>query len=107
MFKVSDGVSESAAASRMTIDVTAVNDPARGLPTISGTARVGQTLTADASGIADDADGLPAPSTFSYQWLRVDGGRDAEIQGGGVEDLPSGCGGCGREVQGDRELHGP
>ena len=81
MFKVSDGVSESAAASRMTIDVTAVNDPATGAPTISGTARVGQTLTADASGIADDADGLPAPSTFSYQWLRVDGGSATEIQG--------------------------
>ena len=80
-FKVSDGTSESAAPYVMTIDVTAVNDPATGAPTISGTARVGQTLTADASGIADDSDGLPAPSTFNYQWLRVDGGRDAEIQG--------------------------
>ena len=80
-FKVSDGTSESAAPYVMTIDVTAVNDPATGAPTISGTARVGQTLTADASGIADDADGLPAPSTFSYQWLRVDGGSATEIQG--------------------------
>ena len=80
-FKVSDGTSESALPYTMTIHVTAVNDPATGLPTISGTARVGQTLTADASGIADDADGLPAPSTFSYRWLRVDGGSATEIQG--------------------------
>ena len=41
-----------------------------GLPTISGTAQVGQTLTADVSGIADE-DGLTNP-TFSYQWMRDD-----------------------------------
>ena len=45
-FKVSDGGSESALAYTMTVDVTAVNDPATGAPTISGTARVGQELTA-------------------------------------------------------------
>ena len=43
------------------------NSPATGAPTISGTAQVGETLTADKSGIAD-ADGL-ANATFSYQWL--------------------------------------
>ena len=80
-FKVSDGVSESAAVNTLTVDVTAVNDPATGLPTITGTAREGQTLTADVSGIADDADGLPLVSTFAYQWLRVSGGIDTEIQG--------------------------
>ena len=52
------------------------NTPATGAPTISGTAQVGETLTADTSGIAD-ADGLTG-ATFSYQWL---GSRDAEIQG--------------------------
>ena len=46
------------------------NSPATGAPTISGTAQVGQTLTADTSGIAD-ADGL-ANATFSYQWLADD-----------------------------------
>ena len=46
------------------------NSPATGVPTISGTAQVGETLTADASGIADD-DGL-ANATFSYQWLADD-----------------------------------
>ena len=50
--------------------------PATGAPTISGAAQVGETLTADTSGIAD-ADGL-SNVTFSYQWL---GSRDTEIQG--------------------------
>ncbi len=43
------------------------NTPATGLPTISGTAQVGETLTADISGIGDD-DGLDN-ATFSYQWI--------------------------------------
>ena len=54
----------------------AANTPATGQPTISGTAQVGQTLTADTSGISD-ADGL-TNATFSYQWLSS---RDTEIQG--------------------------
>ena len=53
----------------------AANSPATGVPTISGTAQVGETLTANTSGIAD-ADGL-ANATFSYQWLA----DDAEIAG--------------------------
>ena len=48
----------------------AVNSPASGAPTISGTAQVGHTLTADTSGITD-ADGL-TDVTFSYQWLADD-----------------------------------
>ena len=43
------------------------NSPATGLPTISGTARVGETLTVNTSGI-DDADGI-GNATFSYQWI--------------------------------------
>ena len=50
------------------------NNPATGLPTISGTARVGQELTADAGAIAD-VDGLPAPSAFAWQWVRVESGE--------------------------------
>ena len=45
------------------------NNAAAGEPTISGTARAEQVLTADASPIMD-TDGLPA--SFTYQWLRVD-----------------------------------
>ena len=52
------------------------NSPATGLPTISGTAQVGETLTADVSGIAD-ADGL-SDVTFQYRWLSS---RDTEIPG--------------------------
>ena len=52
------------------VTVTVTNNLATGAPTITGTAQVGQTLTADTSGIAD-ADGL-ANATFSYQWLADD-----------------------------------
>ena len=55
------------------------NSPATGTPTISGTALVGETLTADTSGIAD-ADGLD-DATFSYQWIANDGTSDADISG--------------------------
>ena len=51
------------------------NSPATGAPAITGTAQVGETLTADTSGITDD-DGLENVS-FSYQWLA----DDAEIAG--------------------------
>ena len=54
------------------------NSRATGAPTISGTAQAGETLTADASGIAD-ADGLDN-ATFSYQWIASDGNTDTEIQ---------------------------
>ena len=46
------------------------NSPARGAPTIGGTAQVGETLTADTSGITDK-DGLD-DSTFTVQWVRED-----------------------------------
>ena len=63
----------------LTSEATAVvtarpNTPATGVPTISGTVQVDETLTADASGI-DDADGLTNVS-YSYQWLA----DDADIQ---------------------------
>ena len=46
------------------------NSPATGVPTISGTVQVGETLTADTSGIADE-DGIDDVE-FSYQWLADD-----------------------------------
>ena len=45
------------------------NNAATGAPAITGTAQAGQELTADASPIMD-ADGVP--SSFTYQWVRVD-----------------------------------
>ena len=55
------------------------NTPATGEPTISGTAQVGEALTVDTSGISD-ADGLTKVS-FSYQWIRGEGGTDTGIAG--------------------------
>ena len=51
------------------------NTPATGVPTITGTARVGETLTADTTGISD-GDGLDN-AAFAYQWLA----DDAEVNG--------------------------
>ena len=56
------------------IDAPQANTPPSGLPTISGRAQVGETLTADTSGIAD-ADGLASVS-YAYQWLADDAGID-------------------------------
>ena len=69
-FTVNDGTDDSASANTMTVDVTAANDPPTGLPTITGTAQVGEELTAATTGIAD-ADGLTSP-TYAYQWVRLD-----------------------------------
>ena len=54
------------------------NTPATGAPTISGTVQVGETLTADTSGIAD-ADGL-SNVQYEYQWL-ADAAEIAEATG--------------------------
>ncbi len=63
-------------------DAPSENRPATGAPTISGTAQVGATLTADPSGIAD-ADGLISllyGSPYSYQWIRNDGTTETDIE---------------------------
>ena len=52
--------------------------PATGLAVIAGIARVGQTLTADTSAIADE-DGLDNVS-YSYQWIANDGTTDTDIE---------------------------
>ena len=58
--------------------LTTPNTPATGAPAINGTPQVGQTLTVDVAGIADE-DGLDSV-TFTYQWVRNDGNVDADIQ---------------------------
>ena len=74
-----DARNEESLTSQATATVaTKPNNPATGQPTISGTAQVGETLTAETSGI-DDADGL-ANAAFSFQWTRNDGSADADIQ---------------------------
>ena len=54
------------------------NTAPTGVPTITGTAQVGKTLTAVTTGIMD-ADGLTSP-TYTYQWIRVNG-SEADISG--------------------------
>ena len=76
----SSGVSLTAGTD-ITVKLTAPGTPntaPTGAPTITGTAQVGQTLTAVTTGIMD-ADGLTSP-TYTYQWIRVDG-TEADIAG--------------------------
>ena len=69
----------TSAATATVVAATATNTPATGAPTITGRAKVGETLTAVTTGIMDDADGLTSP-TYTYQWIRVDG-TEADIAG--------------------------
>ena len=64
---------------RVVLARAAVNTAPAGLPEISGTPEVGETLTASVSAI-EDADGLDN-ATFAYQWLANDGTDDSEIAG--------------------------
>ena len=65
----------TSAATEAVTAAPAPNNPATGAPTISGTAQVGETLTANTSGVAD-ADGL-SNVEYEYQWLA----DDAEVVG--------------------------
>ena len=74
-----DAGNEESLTSAATATVAAApNSPATGAPVISGTTQVGETLTADTTGIAD-ADGLSG-ATFTYQWIANDGSADTDIQ---------------------------
>ena len=75
-FRIAEGVDY-----RVSLQLTD-NTPAEGKPTISGTATVGETLTAAIGDIAD-TDGLPTtfPDDYTFEWLRRDGGTDSPITG--------------------------
>ena len=74
-----NGWAETTDGESIRIAISGPANPARGAPTITGTAQVGETLTAVTSAISD-ADGLTSP-VYTYQWIRVDGGTDAHITG--------------------------
>ena len=74
-----DAGNDESLTSEPTATVTASNTPATGEPTITGTAQVGETLTANTTGIAD-SDGL-INANFTYQWLSNDGTSDSNISG--------------------------
>ena len=65
-----NGETLTSAATDAVAAAPTTNSPATGAPTINGTVRVGEMLTANTSGISD-ADGL-ANATYSYQWLADD-----------------------------------
>ena len=71
--QVSDGLG---GADTITVNVTVNprNDPPvnTALPTISGTAHVGKTLTANLGSWNDSADRTPGTMTYAYQWQRAD-----------------------------------
>ena len=73
------GFSESVTSNATEPVVRPPNTAAAGVLMIRGTAQVGQTLTADTSGIAD-ADGMTA-AVFSYQWVTTDGAVETEVEG--------------------------
>ena len=75
-FQDDDGNSETATSDATGPVSAEANAPATGQPTISGTAQVGENLSADTSGISD-GNGLTSP-TYSYQWLR---GETADAAG--------------------------
>ena len=75
-----DAGNEETLTSEATDAVAAkANTAPTGLPTITGTPQVDETLTADTAGISDD-DGLTNVS-YSYQWIRSDNGADTDIAG--------------------------
>ena len=74
----SGGASGKSDFARITIPTTTSAAPT-GAPTVSGTARVGQRVTASTSAISD-ADGLQN-ATFTFQWIRNDGSADTDIPG--------------------------
>ena len=59
----------------------ATNRVASGKPVIRGVVAVGESLFADVSGVRD-LNGIPG--SFSYQWVRVDGGVEENISGSGA-----------------------
>ena len=74
------------AVSKIASATTLANDAATGQPSISGTAAVGQMLTATTSGITDPdgntkAENGDAGYAYTYQWVQVDGGTETEISG--------------------------
>ena len=79
------------------------NTPPTGAPTISGTAQVGETLTAGITGIAD-ADGLSG-ETFAYQWVSGDGTADTDIENATGLDLHPRRGRPGQGHKGQSDLH--
>ena len=75
----------------------AAGSPATGQPSITGTAQVGETLTAGTDEI-EDGDGLE-DATFTYQWIRVDDGTDTDITDATSSSYTLGSDDAGKQVR--------
>ena len=64
-------------AETRTSPAVSTDTSARGDPVITGAPQVGETISADTSGISDP-DGLTNVS-YSYQWIRVDGSTETDV----------------------------
>ena len=73
------------------------NSAATGVPTISGTAQVGGTLTAATTAIAD-ADGLTNAS-YTYQWVSNDGTSDSDIADAAVSTYALAAADAGKTIK--------
>ena len=78
-FTDDDGYTATLTSAATGIVAAPPNQAPTGVPTITGTAIVGDTLTADTTGISD-ANGLTGVS-YAYQWIRNDGRSDSNISG--------------------------
>ena len=70
----------------MRLSYAAPTDRRRASRRFTGTAQVGQTLTAGTSGISDPDGNMKAENgdagfAYTYQWYRVDAGAETEITG--------------------------
>ena len=73
-------------AQDVTVSVKVANFAATGRPGVSGTAQVGQELTATTDGISDGDGTTKAEAgdtgyAYAWQWIRVDGSTETEIPG--------------------------
>ena len=79
-FTDGEGYSESLTSAATGQIAAATNSPTTSKPTIKGAPARGETLEADTTGITDE-NGIPGDVSYTYQWLRVDGGTETEITG--------------------------
>ena len=88
-----------------TITIKAHNSPATGAPSITGSADVDRTLTANTSGI-EDANGKPTGAdNFTYQWVRVGERHGQRHPGRHVLKLQADDRRRGQDHQGGGQLH--
>ena len=91
------GIAVSRGAPLILPNAQSDNHLATGSPTISGTAHVGQTLTASTAAIRDQ-DGLTNVS-YAYQWVTNDGTTDRDIAGATASTYTIGTSDLGQRIK--------